>query len=169
MKLNWLKSSLLAGFVSISFFGPSIYLNHQNAQAETQTITETNGLINAGGKCLQADRTGAVTVWYCYGVRAQSWAYTQSHLQSLATSLCLSIDPNAMGVNGAGIGLAPCNLRAPAQIWTYRGNSTFINSGGKCLQINPSQIGVNGGQLQGWACNGKPEQMWTFTKYQINQ
>lgn len=39
----------------------------------------------------------------------------------------------------------------------------MIHTGaGLCLEVNAPEIARNGGRVQAWACNGQPQQRWTY-------
>ncbi len=49
---------------------------------------------------------------------------------------------------------------APGQ--SRRPGAEIRTGAGLCLDVHAPEIGNNGGRVQAWACNGQPQQLWTY-------
>ncbi len=51
----------------------------------------------------------------------------------------------------------------PATGGASRRPDGIIRTGaGLCLDVNAPELSTNGGRVQAWACNGQPQQLWTY-------
>jgi hypothetical protein len=86
---------------------------------------------------------------------------------------CLDVDVHNLSRDGATVQLWECNNQiqqrwflqpAGPDMGTYQDYTitTYSYDYRKCLDAHAPDAGKNGGRVQTWACNGQPQQRWTF-------